>query len=525
MNALENVQDGNRKVQFQIQFWSLVGPFLILLSTFILFFKISNHWYYSLSALIGIPCCVIWRMKGLACALASLFVLSTYGFQGTVTDESYWHVGFSIALAFSFVILTLCLEEVHELLNTFLTESQSRLNNIHLLDERWKTSEKTWIDEQSTLSARITVLTVELAKAQEEKTSFYKLVHLAKDELLQLRSHHDVLIQDLIYKKQQIVLLNEKLEECESTIQCLVDTDQEKELQKTYQQLEHSLSSILYLEATVDTLKKKEEALKEHHAQLLVDLQKIQEKEIENSIENQLLKDDIDLLRKNTFKLESSNAEAEAVNTSIAQRNIELELEKNSLNTIKQTLENNITYLKNELNKTLCQLQTTEIAFHNNANDYAYQIRNLQSLYEEGQQELTLSHQRLQNFETNQNSLKNEIESLQKTQEHEIQPKIDPSIVSGLDRECRKFQGLYVQLKTQFEDKSCTLDETRHKLFHTEEKLTLLERQFKEDSCFAFSEEPRLWMRYCSSLNSIIKSNEEEIDQLVTLISKLSTDS
>ena len=45
------------------------GHFLFLLSIAVLLFKVSIHWYFPVSAIIGIPLCVKWKMKGMAVAL------------------------------------------------------------------------------------------------------------------------------------------------------------------------------------------------------------------------------------------------------------------------------------------------------------------------------------------------------------------------------------------------------------------------------------------------------------------------
>src|SRR4051794_1828326 len=101
-----------KRVENQVQFWSLLGPFIILLAIVVLLFKMSSHWYLPVSVLFGIPLCVKWRMKGLAASLAFLVTLFVVSYSTLQFDELYWHVGMGMAMALSFVILTLSLEEV-----------------------------------------------------------------------------------------------------------------------------------------------------------------------------------------------------------------------------------------------------------------------------------------------------------------------------------------------------------------------------------------------------------------------------
>lgn len=228
-----------RKVESQVQFWSLLGPFFVLLSIAVLLFKVSPHWYFPVSALLGIPLCVKWKMKGMAAALCCLLLLSGIGYQSLELDDRYWHVGLALAMAFSFIVLTLSLEEVQVVLGKLYLESQSRLDNFLLLDEKWKTAEHVWANEREISKSEVLTLTQEMARVQEDKQTFYKLAQLAKDELIQVRGQHELLLQDLLYKKQQIFQLYERLEETEMTIQEFVNSDAEKQRQIFTERVTH----------------------------------------------------------------------------------------------------------------------------------------------------------------------------------------------------------------------------------------------------------------------------------------------
>lgn len=226
-----------RKVESQVQFWSLLGPFLVLLSIAVLLFKVSIHWYYPVSALIGIPLCVKWKMKGMAIALCSLLVLSGIGYQNLELDDRYWHVGLALAMAFSFIILTLSLEEVQGLVAKLQLESKSRLDNFSLLDEKLKAAEIEWANEREQYKAEATSLNLEIARAQEEKQTYYKLAQLSKEEIVHLKGQHEQVLQDFLYKKQQIAQLNERLEETELSLQAFVNSDHEKQILALSEQL------------------------------------------------------------------------------------------------------------------------------------------------------------------------------------------------------------------------------------------------------------------------------------------------
>ena len=237
-----------KKVETQVQFWTLLGPFFVLLSIAVLLFKVSPHWYFPVSALIGIPLCVKWRMKGMAISLGTLFLLAGLSFQYLELDDRYWHVGLSLAMAFSFIVLTLSLEEAQGLVSKLQLESQSRLDNFLLLDDKWKAAELNWFQEKEKSKIEVEALTQEIGLVQEGKQTFYKLAQLSKEELIQVREQHDHLLQDLTYKKVHISQLQERLEETEMTVQEFVNSDSEKKIQS----LTLNLNS---LERETETLK------------------------------------------------------------------------------------------------------------------------------------------------------------------------------------------------------------------------------------------------------------------------------
>ncbi|MDP1879674.1 MAG: hypothetical protein Q8K60_01880, partial [Parachlamydiaceae bacterium] len=248
-----------KKIENQVQFWSLIGPFLVLLAITVLLFKVSTHWVYPIVGLIGIPLCVKWKLKGMAAALCCLTIFSAISFPSLAIDERYWHVGMALAIAFSFIILTLSLEEVQDLIDKLQNESQSRLENFMHLDTKLKETETTWFKDIEKFEVKIKSLSQALSKVEEDKQTFYKLAQLSKDELIQLRNQHELLLQDLFYKKQQISQLNERLEESEITVQNFVNSDSEKQIQELSDEVSKEFREKERLKSQVDLISKEME--------------------------------------------------------------------------------------------------------------------------------------------------------------------------------------------------------------------------------------------------------------------------
>jgi chromosome segregation ATPase len=335
-----------RKVESQVQFWSLLGPLLILLSIAVLLFKVSTHWYFPVSALIGIPLCVKWKMKGMAAALCCLFLLSGIGYQHLELDDRYWHVGLALAMAFSFIVLTLSLEEAEGLVNKLQLESQSRLDNFVLLDEKWKGAEQEWISEKEKAKSEMTFLTQEVAKIQEDKQTFYKLAQLAKDELVQVREQHDRLLQDILYKKQQIAQLHERLEETEMTVQGFVNSDAEKQIQTLTDRLTDLECEKETLKAKIALTQTETHAWQQEKEQLGQELQICQEREKICLLDQQ--------------HLQQERVEQQNIFQSLQNRCLILEQEKNTLLQTQIGLQQQceqMRYLETQLRQTMQQSQ------------------------------------------------------------------------------------------------------------------------------------------------------------------------
>lgn len=186
MNFLE------KSLAVQAQVWVFLGPCLILLSTLLLFFKGSlNLWYFPVGALIGVPLCIKWEMKGLAISLLTLFVLMAYFYPDLPFEDRYWHVGMGIALSLSLVIITLSAEEASSAIGGLQAETNSRLDHIVRLNEQWQAAQAGWAAEKEAMHQKITVLNYELEVAEKERVVSQKLASLAKDELLMMREIYE----------------------------------------------------------------------------------------------------------------------------------------------------------------------------------------------------------------------------------------------------------------------------------------------------------------------------------------------
>lgn len=568
-----------KKIEGQVQFWSLLGPFLILVASAILLFKFSEHWYLPLGVLVGLPLCVKWHTKGLVAALVTLISLFLLNYTQIDLEERYWHLGMGIAMALSFIILTLSLEEVQILVNKIQVESQSRLDNFLRLDENIKESEQLWSAEKEKLSSQVEELSKELAQKKEDSHTYQKLVYLAKDELIALRNQYELVVEDSIYKKQHIAQLQERIDENEMTIQNFVNTDSERRIKNLTAELNETKTLINELKEEIE---QKKYAIEELST-------------VKISLENDFV-DSLNRERQQKAQIEHYNQELKTYHD----RLLGLELKHQTLNDEKLALEETIRALHSEKDV----LKSIEIRQKHELNHSNTQLEQALDLIETKEKELSIAHAKNESL-IKQNELSfNEKESIIKELQNEkfvlenacrdahlslvkkieecnrVQDEVSTltndlkhckdelnrlesdkqtktSEVDHLKNHCKQLEkdielkiieqeqlkneltnaenvhakntkrveAMYNQLKEQFEEKNTVLNQTRQELFVTQENLLALEKDFDETLLFNLTENELLlqkdFIRLGREMEKISQEHEREFDQLYTLIENL----
>lgn len=499
------------RLESQLHFWSLLGPFLILLASAVLLIKLSVHWYFPLGALAGLLLCVKWKMRGMAAALVILFSLASFTyFQIDITDR-YWHVGMALALAFSLIILTLALEESSDLIERLQNESQSRLDNFLRLDETMACAEREWSAERGLLTSQLAQSIKETTKALDDKQTFYKLAQLNQDALVQVRAQHDLLLQDLVYKKQQIAQLHEKLEETELTLQELVDAEPQKQIQHLTEQLAQSDYHRNQLKLQISALENQLTAVEEQSEQ-----------------------------KKNNLKiqLEQYTAEAERLQQVIQQ----IQSEQRVWQARYTVAEKEKEQLQNDLIVARKQADQLQQNAHNQQL-FQHQIEQMVQQQQQALAETTnwqKRHEELTEQLTRERA-ENQTVCAQYTQKivecDQLRHALDEHQRLGLLKEAglpkmpfsalspRRLEDLYAQLRQQFEAKTDVLAETRRELFRAQEEILRLQKEQEELSVFGRSENEMLLerelCRCVQECEECRRENESELQHLHTLVSTL----
>jgi hypothetical protein len=508
------------------------------LSVAVLLFKVSIHWHFPISALIGIPLCVKWKMKGMAIALCTLLLLSGIGYQSLELEERYWHVGLSLAMAFSFIVMALSLEEVQGLVSKLHLESQSRLDNFVLLDEKLKTTELEWVEEKERTKNEVASLAMDVSRALEDKQTYHKLAQLAKEELVQVRDQHEQLIQDLFYKKQQISQLHERIEESELSLQELVNSDHEKRLVGLTDQIVSLDRDKEVLKAKITILQSENQHLQ--HKLSFLEEERETEREAKGSIQQQCerlrhfdsqQRELLQQAQKNNHELKIQLMEEEQLREifQLKEKKIEDELAR-----LEQDAKIREDKSKVQFQAHIEELQKQAALKLREAEETCADL-NKKSHAEKKRLELELSFQKMESQKVLsafqeaevckaelESSLRSIQEQLQETEQklgRECRQK-DPTT-----RNTRQIQGMFLQLKEQFKEKCRVLDATRRELFKAQETLLGLQKESEEQHVFGFSSGERnlqkAYLRLVREYERSLERNQLEMDELSVLIASL----
>lgn len=153
------------RLEQKIQFWSALGPFVVVLTLFVCFIKLSAASYYlPLAALVGLPICWKWHLKGALAAFLLLTALLSINLPFIETSERMWFVGLGIALSIGFAVTALSLEEMRELLGLApgrqSQDSDSTAERFSLLRQQWR-------HDREEFQHRLALLMRQLKEAQE----------------------------------------------------------------------------------------------------------------------------------------------------------------------------------------------------------------------------------------------------------------------------------------------------------------------------------------------------------------------
>ncbi len=474
-----------KNLERQVQIWSLPGPAAILLTVSIVLLTAPFDWAtFPLIAFIGMIASFFRGINGaglsiLFLAVATILQLAANGYQ-----NPFWITGGSSALALAWIATALSREEVESILQKQMMSAvivpSEPIVETKIVE---KLVEKVIIDQEGLEKANVQISELETlnAKIQEE------LAH-AIEEIQALQKQGEqfpIAMKKLQVEQAQMIAIVRK--DLDDAIRDNFDLEQKlKDEQQERQQMAEAKRGLEMLRIELDNARKsKEQALFDLRRECDIEIGNLTKELNQNEKQYESLKAEMNKIEKQN---ESLKAEVLTLNfrkveeISIIKREKDKELE-----TFKKETQVLIETLKKENDSAVGAIQKenlVEIEAQKNAKDLE-----IEALKKEKDSAI--------------DTLKKEIEELKAKENAVVWG--DSSTKEG--RELSRVQGMYQQLRDQYEAKSQTLDQTRFELFHTKEKLEALQKD---------SEEERLFDRSTAILNfeRHIKKLEQELHRL-----------
>lgn len=439
------MSSAEKTIERQISTLALIGPFVILVALFIILIKTSfNYTYLPFAALIGIPLCYKWNMRGLAVSLSFLVLFFFYKYSDILPGDRLLHLGLATSLALTLFIIALSFKEIEGLWNVNRQQIKELQAIIQQRESQLKGSQEERTNEYHTLESQNLFLE-QAGKEREIHLQLHeKTIAIMRKELAEAAKKQESLTEELFVRRNEVRRMHLNLQETQNEIQRLL----------TAQDSDANTKEILCL---TEKLSLREKTISDLHVQLHDSSEKI------NSVTKRLEACSRELVAEQEINLDNKTLSEQVLKDQMLQQTVMQELQ-DYLET--ETRE------KELLEATLLKLQ---------------QERELLREQNEHHLNLIKSHEALVDF------LKNTL----KEQEHRFQhekEKSDKAHAQFVEREqailtanwteahqaSRRNEGLYLQLRQQFLEKSIALDETRHELFHTHEQLLSLQLEQKE---------------------------------------------
>lgn len=202
-------QKVQKKFIDRLQFLGVIGPFVVLLTLFSALLYGSKHgWYLFAATLLGLPLSWKWSLRGYLATIGALSLLYLCMMPFFTYSEKLWQMGASMSLAVGLFTTFLGFEEIKMMMTDLQVESQSRLDNLIELDDKFNRSQKDWDISEENFKTEIREKNLLIEKLSGEADALEKTTQVMEAELLKLQSQNN----DFIHEIEQKVKLKSRIE-------------------------------------------------------------------------------------------------------------------------------------------------------------------------------------------------------------------------------------------------------------------------------------------------------------------------
>lgn len=518
-----------KNLELQVQIWALIGPVIALATVITLYFHgASQNIVLSFAVLVGTLSCWWWKTKGLIGALVGIILLGAYQFLNQPSSDPLWNVGITFAIALTFLVTALSFEEVETIVEGIQSESSSRLKSLLKLDEKLERVQSKLQEEKKSLLTTVKERENEL-KEQE------MLLTISRDEIFSTHRKHEELLSEIYSLKLQ------HQRELQHTTHVSISEESLKQIE------DMSAELTLARDELVVQAEQSHKEIEHLRAELQLTKNALLDQAGYGEIELEVLKNQLAQTKKDMeFAAEQANADLSRLKAELQRSNHQLvaqaEQAKAELEFLREefaeTQKNQLeqwTQAKNQLTDT-AELATLEaqhlkekLATTQERLRLEFESSNIQLRDESYLAKTELAHAKTELASVKNNYIealdKSEAEIARLKAELAAQPKeivVNPAEAES--RELRRINGMYCQLRVQFEEKSATLDSTRQELFLTQERLSreLMEQKERQYEGTEFEKElQRCLDEMEQEQRELQLAHQREVDQLQEIISQM----
>lgn len=480
-NEKWRVNSADKSIERQVHVWAMIGPIITVTLLLIILLKASfrqpsfHLQILAAATVVGILLTWQWKERGFVASLGVLILsLSVSFYHSSIPGSEWlWMLGGIASAVLTWIITSLSSVEVHSLLSGLQNESMQHRDDLGIIDDKINELEKLREDEKCALLEKISHFEKSAIESEGELQRYVRLGEAVRKEALQLHAERETLVEQLFVKRNEVDYLHNQLakslKEKEEVAANISDRENEKK--------------IFHLETTL--------ILRE---QEIFDLQVLLEESVKENTEGKRHLDQFakELIAERAQYLENNQFSEEMQKEQLRQQSIVSEMNEHIETLIreKELLASMLSHLQGKV-ESFEQMKTSN-------------------------QQLEASHQQLE--VANAELQKRLIQSRERKRTLMQPVPKDQEVWSRLN-------GLYYQLKQQFEEKSIALDQARQQLFYTQEALMILERDRKEELDYALSDQEVAWHKHLLSMeNEMTQQNQasqKEIESLENLIANI----
>lgn len=565
----------HKNLESTVVLWAGLGPFLITLALLMSLIKgISVSVYIPLFAVACFPLCWKWRRRGLFFSIVGLALLSAITYSSIEALDPLWTAGLAAALGLGLMIMTLSFEELIAVIRTLQEQGMKRLNIVSTLELDLQGERDKWLEKDSVAQRQIVSMTTDLEEYKILARSREKLASVLQEEYKQLEVQKEALLEDLFQTQRDNARLSQDLEEStdaylKEDLHAMSDALKQREedlvsiqaaLRETgelyarseeRQRLQEQVilegkyeteklqGFVKELELTVERLspfeskfhervnqlnalraKVFQESLNQPSASHIESVETVLNQKLEDQIlkiqaleegDQQLSSDLSELLEETSVTIESLEEEKQQLSSDLSELLEETSAKIESLEGENQQLNSDLReLLEGESAKNLNeQKKATDLS--EQLQDKIVKIQSLEAALSAA--ETKPLEPDLEPLTTMMLSLEEKLAEIQRLRDKK--PKLTDS-----ERTLRNMEGLYNQLRNQFENKSQVLHETRSQLFKSEGALMA----FEINKALTSVEQPYLQHKLQTDLIRVENERaqfEEEIELLYDLVDTL----